>query len=272
MGPEVAVARVNGKGATATYLYGLAQRARAPVLTRAPRGLPAMGRPRAVAAGDGLWLVVADAPLARYGAAPVEARLRDLDWVAACATAHEAVVEFVSRSATTIPLKLFTIFNSDERALAHIRRLRPAIDRVLGRVAGRQEWGVRIRLDDAAARRRHMERARKTTADVTSGTRFLVLKKEQQQAVREALARGREDVDAAFEDLARAADDARRRPPDSVEGGTRLVLDAAFLLVPGRLARFKKVARDVAARLGEHGYELTLSGPWPPYNFVGGVA
>jgi len=49
------------------------------------------------------------------------------------------------------------------------------------------------------------------------------------------------------------------------------VLDAAFLLAPSRLARFKKVARATAARLARHGYELTLSGPWPPYNFVAGV-
>jgi hypothetical protein len=162
-------------------------------------------------------------------------------------------VEFAARGATTVPLKLFTLFNGDERAVAHIRRLRPTIDRVLDRVAGRQEWGVRLRLDEVAARRRHVERARRVT-------------------VREALARGREDVDAAFESLANVADDARRRPPDSVEGAARLVLDAVFLLAPRRLARFKKVARATATRLGRHGYELTLSGPWPPYNFVGGVA
>jgi hypothetical protein len=262
---------VTGKAEMATYVYGLVQRSRAPVLTRMPRGLPGTGRVRALDAGDGLWLVVADAPLSRYASAPLEAHLRDLDWVASCAAAHEAVVEFAARAATTIPLKLFTLFNGDERAVEHIRRLRPTIDRVLGRVAGRQEWGVRVHLHEAKARRRRVESARRATAGVSSGTRFLVLKKEQQQAVREALARGREDVEAAFESLAGVSDDARRRPPDAVEGAARLVLDAAFLLTPARLGRFKKLARATAARLARHGYELTLSGPWPPYNFVAGV-
>jgi hypothetical protein len=255
----------------ATYVYCLVQRRGAPVLTRAPRGLPGTGRVRALDAGDGLWLMVGDAPLARYGNVSLEARLRDLEWVASCAAAHEAVVEFAARAATTIPLKLFTLFNGDERAVEHIRRMRPAIDRVLGRVAGRQEWGVRVRLDEVKAQRRRVASARRATAGVSSGTRFLVLKKEQQQAVREALARGREDVEAAFESLAGASDDARRRPPDTVEGAARLVLDAAFLLTPTRLARFKKMARAIATRLARHGYELTLSGPWPPYNFVAGV-
>ena len=262
---------MSDKDETATYVYCLVQRARAPVLTRAPRGLPGTGRLRVLDTGEGLWLVVAQAPLARYGSAPLEARLRDLEWVAACAAAHEAVVEFAARTVTTIPLKLFTLFNNDERAVEHIRRLRPTIDRVVGRVAGRQEWGVRVRLDETKARRRHVEAARRATAGISSGTRFLVLKKEQQQAVREALARGRDDVEEAFESLAGICDDARRRPPDAVEGAARLVLDAAFLLAPSRLARFKKVARATAARLARHGYELTLSGPWPPYNFVAGV-
>jgi Gas vesicle synthesis protein GvpL/GvpF len=262
---------VSDKEDTATYVYALVQRRRAPLLARPPRGLPSTGRLRALDAGHGLWLVVADAPLARYGEAPLEARLRDLEWVAACATAHEAVVEFAARTGTTVPLKLFTLFNGDDRAVEHIRRMRPTIERVLGRVAGRQEWGVRVRLDEAKARRQRLAGARRATAGVSTGTRFLVLKKEQQQAVREALARGREDVDAAFESLAGVADDARRRPPDNVEGASRLVLDAAFLLAPSRLARFKKAARATAARLARHGYDLTLSGPWPPYNFVAGV-
>lgn len=256
---------------TATYLYCVAHGKRAPALTRVPRGLPGTGRARAIDAGEELWIVVADAPLERYGAAPVEARLRDLDWVAACATAHEAVVEHVSKAATTIPLKLFTLFTSDERAVAHIAKLRPAIDRAVARVAGRQEWGIRVHLDEARARRVQRERATKATAGVTSGTRFLMLKKQEQQAVKEALARGRADVDATFEALAQAADDARRRQPDNVDG-TRLVLDAAFLLPPRRVTAFKRTARERATRLAQHGYTLTLSGPWPPYNFVGDTA
>jgi hypothetical protein len=262
---------VKDDGATVTYVYCLVQRARAPRLTRAPRGLPGTGPVRALAAGNGLWLVVADAPLSRYGSGPVEARLRDLEWVAACAAAHEAVVEFAARSAATIPLKLFTLFNGDERAVEHIDRMRPTVDRVLSRVAGRQEWGVRVRLDDVQARRRGVATAQRATRGMTSGTRFLMVKKQQHAAVREALARGRDDVEAAFESLADLSDDTRRRPPDTVDGAAHLVLDAAFLLAPTRLARFKKVARATATRLARHGYELTLSGPWPPYNFVTGV-
>ena len=112
-----------------------------------------MGAPRAVAVAPGLWLVVADAPLDRYGAVAIDRRLHDLDWVSACALAHEAMVEHVARLGTVVPMKLFTLFTTDARALAHVRRRRRALAQVIRRIAGRQEWGVRIRAEATAARR-----------------------------------------------------------------------------------------------------------------------
>ena len=271
MGAEVGVTASSARE-SATYLYCVVPRERAPALRRAPRGLPGTGPVRAIDAGGGLWLVAADAPLARYGTDAVERGLKDLDWVSACALAHEAVIEYCARGSTALPMKLFTIFSTDERALAHIARLRPGLGRIVKAVAGREEWGVRIRLDAGEARARVRERAAKVSGDASSGTRFLLIKKQEQQAVRDALEQGRSGVDSAYETLASLADDARRRPPDAGEVGARLVLDAAFLVAPARLPRFKAAAKKAAHGLSRHGYALTLSGPWPPYNFVTGLA
>ena len=53
---------------------------------------------------------------------------------------------------------------------------------------------------------------------------------------------------------------------------SRLLLDAAFLVAHARRASFRAAAERAAARLGRDGYDLTLTGPWPPYNFVGDPA
>ena len=42
---------------TATYLYCLVHSPREPSLRDAPAGLPGAGRPRAIDAGGGLWLL-----------------------------------------------------------------------------------------------------------------------------------------------------------------------------------------------------------------------
>jgi hypothetical protein len=233
---------------------------------RLPAGLPETAAPRALELDAGLWLVVGDAPRAHYATGAIARRLRDLDWVAACAAAHEAVVEHAGRAGTVVPLKLFTLFDSEARARAHILGLRPALARALERIAGCEEWSIRVRLHVGRlqqARRRATGRA----APPASGAAFLRHKLQERETAHRLTRLGRRDVEAAFERLADAAADVRRRPPAAVDG-VRLVLDAAFLVARGRLARFKALARAAGRRLRGSGYELTLSGPWPAYHFV----
>src|SRR5688500_13572505 len=66
----------------AVYLYVLVRSDRRPSLAGAPAGLPGTGPLRIIEAGPRLWLVAADAPLARYGEEPIARGLKDLDWVA----------------------------------------------------------------------------------------------------------------------------------------------------------------------------------------------
>ena len=75
-------------------------------------------------------------------------------------------------------------------------------------------------------------------------------------------------ADGAFEALAAVARDARRRD-DAPEGAAAPpLLDAAFLVPAGRRARFKSLTRRLAAGSAKAGADMTLSGPWPAYNFV----
>jgi Gas vesicle synthesis protein GvpL/GvpF len=252
---------------TATYLYCLVHADRQPSVARAPRGLPGTGGLRVLPAGEKLWLVAADAPLARYGSGPVERGLRDLEWVAVRGAAHARVVEHFARRLTTLPMKLFTLFTGDERAVAHVRGTEARVRRVLARVEGCEEWGVRVRLDPALARRRAQRRLPPSAPPRRAGTRFLLAKKRQLDAAREVLREGRAAVEEVFEALAALAAATRRRPATELDG-SRLVLDVALLVDAGRLRPFKHAVRRAASTLAARGYRLTLTGPWPAYNFV----
>jgi hypothetical protein len=221
-----------------------------------------MARPRALRVATDLWLVVADAPLSRYGSAQIEAGLRDLDWVSRCALAHEAVVEHVARTgATVLPMKMFTLFATDARALAHINRLKKKIDGLIQRIAGRQEWGLRVTLDERRAV------ARAGNGGPTSGTAFLLQKKAEKDAARRLAVRAREEADRLFDHLAGHAEAARRRSP-TADTPPRLLLEAAFLVPVARARVFRAETARRARALAPDGYDLSLSGPWPPYSFV----
>jgi Gas vesicle synthesis protein GvpL/GvpF len=175
-------------------------------------------------------------------------------------------VEHFARRLTTLPMKLFTLFTSDARAVEHITEDAARVRRVLARVAGHEEWGVRVRLDPRLARRR-VRRAPRPTGH-SAGTRFLRAKKEALDVAREVVREGRAAVEEAFEDLAGLAGATRRRPAGELSG-TRLVLDAALLVPGSQVTRFKRRVRKTAAALATRGYRMSVTGPWPAYNFVG---
>jgi hypothetical protein len=126
------------KRATAVYLYCVVRAGRAPLLARVRGGIPGATRPRAHRLAGSLWLITADVPLDVYGPRPLEARLRDLEWVSEVAIAHEAVVERFSRArgAVVIPTKLFTMFSSLEKAIEEVGEGRATIERAMTHIAG----------------------------------------------------------------------------------------------------------------------------------------
>jgi hypothetical protein len=251
--------------ASATYLYCAVQSARDPVRgakTRPPRGVPGAGPVRALRAGGGVWLVAASAPLDRYAADVIDAHLADLDWVSRCAVAHDAVVEHFARRAPVIPMKLFTLFTTEARALAHVGRRRRKLDRLFARVADRDEWGVRLLLDE----RRALASNGPLTA--ASGTEFLAKKKAARDARQRVVGTALDEADRLFEALTRVADDSRRRTPPVEGPASRMVLDAAFLVARGEARRFRAAATAASRALRPRGLEMSLTGPWPPYHFV----
>jgi hypothetical protein len=227
-----------------------------------------MGAPRVVDAGSSLWLIAADAPLSLYGEPAIEEGLRKLQWVAGHAVAHEQVVEHFAGAGTVIPMKLFTLFANDRRALAYIRKMRKRLEGVIERVTGCQEWGVRIRFHKARAAGAARRAAKPPARTASTGTQFLLLKKQKQDLARRLQERVSAEAESAYQELARCGEDARRFPSAPGQAPGPLVLDAAFLVPLKKEKRFQGAVQRLTARMA-HSCDVTLTGPWPPYNFIG---
>ena len=254
------------KGSTAVYLYCVVRAARRPVLARVPAGLPGGTRPAAHRLAASLWLITADVPLDTYGPAHLESRLRDLDWVSQIALAHEALVEHFSRStgAVVVPMRLFTMFSSMDKAVADLAAGQAAIERAMRHIAGSEEWGVRIARRPGVA-----APVSGKTARPSSGAAFLAGKKEVRDASARIRAASLAAAETAFDRLSRHARDAQQRPRRQEPGSNPPILEAAFLVTVGSRARFKAEVKRQAVLCAAAGADMTLTGPWPAYNFVG---
>lgn len=258
---------------SATYVYCIVKSERPPRPSgaRAPKGLAGATKPRLLDAGDGYQLLVSDAPLALYDAGEIDAKLRDLDWVGGRAAEHEAVVEHAASLGTVIPMKLFTLFASDDRAALHVRKMKRSLDRVVERISGCEEWGLRIMFDEARAARTSADaRALRQKKAAASGREFLLRKKALDEERRLSGARGAAEVDDLYERLAKRARSAHRRAAPTRELAGRVLLDAVFLVPKASVKEIKSTVASSAKKLVPEGFDLTLTGPWPAYSFIGG--
>lgn len=250
--------------ATAIYVYCIVRGAKRRARARVPPGLPGSSTSSLVPVSPSVSLVVGEVPLELYGAEQLERSLSDLDWVGTAAVAHEAVVEhFVRQSGVTvIPMKLFTMFSSQVRAVAEMKRRGRELDEVFARLHGCEEWGVRV------AGRRATPRTKRPPDVPVSGTAFLSARKQVRDQAREDIRLAAEAAEAAYDMLAAHARDSRRRDDVPDAASAPPLLDAAFLIPLSSRARFRAAARRAAAACAQVGAAMTLSGPWPAYNFV----
>lgn len=250
---------------TLTYVYCLVRSARRPVLRGAPAGINGGGALRLLSGGDGLWLVASSVPEKAYGEAALQRGLQNLDWVGRRALEHEAVVEHFLTAPAVLPMQLFTMFMTDERAVEHVTRDRRRIAGILKRIEGKVEWGLRLTWDEQGVRRQ-VEHAHARPA---SGVDYLARKRDLLDVNRVQLAGARAEADRVYKAMARAASAAHRRgATEQAAPGSRLLLDAAFLVPRRQAGAFRTALRRQTKALGPAGVVAALTGPWPPYNFI----
>ncbi|HEX6362535.1 MAG TPA: GvpL/GvpF family gas vesicle protein [Albitalea sp.] len=258
--------------AALTYVYCLVRAPRRPSLRGVPAAMPGGEAVRLLDAGDTTWLVVSSVPEHDYGEAALERGLQNLDWVGRRALAHEAVVEHFLDAPALLPMQLFALFTADERAVAHVARDRRRINRILDRVERQHEWGLRLTWDGTAAREK-VEAAhgagKASGAGRASGKAYLARKRDLLDVNRSQLVAARAEANRLYRAMSREATAARRRTEtEKAAAGSRLLLDAAFLVPVKRASAFRAALRRNARKLEGSGVAVALTGPWPAYNFI----
>ena len=249
--------------ATLSYVFCLVRSARRPALRDTTEGMPGGRDLRAVESSGGLWAIVESVSESAYGEAALARGLQNLDWVAARAVAHERVIESFLSASALLPMQLFTLFTSDERVVEYVRAERARIVRILKRVENKVEFGVRLTWNATALQ----ERASK--GSVRTGTEFLARKRDILDVNRTGVAAARKAADRAYKDIGRQALGSHRRTSlERAAPGSRLLLDAAFLVATSKSGAFKAAVRQQTRELRGTGISIVLSGPWPAYNFI----
>ncbi|WP_188193267.1 GvpL/GvpF family gas vesicle protein [Nonomuraea sp. SYSU D8015] len=243
-----------------TYLYAVAlDEDAAPA-----EGLTGVaGEPVRAIAHAGLVAYVSAVPLSEFGEEPLRQSLEDMDWLGETARAHHRVVEAVAAKAPTAPVRLVTVYNDEAQIRALLERRRDDFVRLLSRVAGRREWGVKVYVAPSAP----PPAAAEPAAHSSPGTAYLKKRQASLHTREEAWRQGVERAERIHDVLSSVAVAGHRhRPQDPQLSGREewMVLNGAYLVDEGRAEEFGRVVEGLR---GE-GIDVELTGPWAPYSFT----
>jgi Gas vesicle synthesis protein GvpL/GvpF len=227
----------------------------------------------------GLAALVSRVPRAEFGEEPLRENLNDLGWLERVARAHEAVLDQTLGAATIVPLRICTLYESEERVRQMLTRERASLTAALDELTGREEWGVKVLVDPdllaREARSRSEElRALEAEVDARGDGGAYMLRRRLEREVREL-------ADALAAELAEqvqsrlgvvALDGVTRSPQNPSLSGHEgsMVLNAAYLVDAERVDELRQLVVDLNAEYVALGARIELTGPWPPYNFVPG--
>ena len=231
-----------------------------------------------VEAGD-LAVLVSRVPLDEFGAAPLRENLNDLSWLERVARDHEAVLDRALAQSTIVPLRLCTIYESEESVRDMLEREHDALAHALQALAGRQEWGVKLIVDDDRladeARARSAEAAAlEDELGARTGGGAYMLRRRLERHVRDAVdALAAEVAEQVHSQLQDWTSDAVILPPQNPELSGhegRMLLNGAYLVDAERVQELNEQVAELEERHRALGARIELTGPWPPYNFVPG--
>ncbi|HEV2129682.1 MAG TPA: GvpL/GvpF family gas vesicle protein [Longimicrobiaceae bacterium] len=258
---------------TLTYLYGIVPED-APEPPAELAGIE--GAPVRLLRAYGVAAVVGDVADEVYAAEKLDARLADLAWVGERGVAHEIVLTWFADRGPVIPLSLFSLHQGEERITERLEQLAPRLGEILARLAGRREWGVKVRRIDATVAA-HLEllspRLRALAQEMEGappGRRFLLAKKRDAMRGEELRAVSADAARRVFEELEACAERSTRLPvvANAAEAERPLVLHGAFLVAEAEFPAFQQRLSDAAHRYGSLGFDFEFTGPWPAYHFA----
>jgi len=194
--------------------------------------------------------------LAEFDEAALPQRLADAAWLEEKIRAHEQVLESALAVGPVVPCRFCTVYRDEHELRRFLADRADVLSSALERLQGRVELGVKAFATAAAPSQ---------AGEAESGRAYLEARRREKQA--------REEL---RETRAAIAHDLHRRLVAAAEDGVLLDLqsrelsgrDAEMIFNGSYLVSDRARFEDALAEAAPEGFDLELTGPWPPYNFV----
>ena len=237
------------------YLYGVSQRPKDAVPEVAAEGIDGAAAMEAVAYQGYLCWV------SRVSRAEFADRLREqmenLEWLASAGLRHQRAVSAIAERFTILPARFGTVFLSEGSLAQHLRDHKKNMPRVFKRLAGADEWGIKV----FETAKPEIMAASEVPA---SGREYLKRKAESLQPKR-GVGHG-DEMRGLIRELSSLSEDSSPGGKASLRQ-PGLLWHGSFLVKRKDRKKLQTVLEKYAAKWQDK-WRIDCSGPWPPYSFV----
>jgi hypothetical protein len=262
----------------ALYVYGVI--AAEPEPTASVTGVDGAHPVITVREGD-LAAVASHVAVEEFGEARLREHLADMGWVEATARAHEEVLDHTRAQVTVIPMRMCTVYRTEEGLREMLRREAVALREALSHLEGKVEVGVKVFADRVRA---EAEAAQATVEEPEAGApqaeapgrgaAYLERRRRERDRVDAADRRLEEAAAEIHERLCAVAADGLVAPPQRPEASGHtgeMILNGVYLVEVDALEAFRTDVAELREAFAAAALELEMTGPWPAYNFVPGT-
>ena len=213
----------------------------------------------------GFDVILSRVPIERFTGAEAEQRLADLEWLVPRAQAHDRVIARAMDRATVFPLTFGTLFSSLPAMALEAATRRRALLGFFERMAGREEWSVKVSMDRERAIAARMQALYPEGGEAPTGGRGYLLKQRRRGEAEQAIGPWlRGQLGCLDESLRPSCETLLIRPPrDDV------VANRACLVARDHTSSFFEAIERSRESFTRQGLDLHCSGPWPLYSFCG---
>jgi hypothetical protein len=222
--------------------------------------------------------VVSGVDLSKFNAKTIKDRFQgDAKWAEKNIKRHHEVIVEANKAGAVIPMKFGTFYKTKKSLEAMLKKYYRKFKSLLGRLKDKQEWGVKGYLeykkfaDLLKTKNKKIKELEKKRVSVPEGMKWYVDRKGDELIAGQIEYEVEEELKRIVDKLEKQAEEIRLNdllPKELSEPGKDMILNVACLVRNDALKKFKAMFQELEKECAAPGITLTMSGPWPSYNFV----
>ena len=226
---------------------------------------------------DDLYVIVKYVSGDEFSEENLKKNIADIQWLETNAREHIMVIGKIMEQNTVIPFNFGTIYQSEESLKKFITDYSGSLAENLLHLEWKEEWAVKIYVNRKALTEQIDELSEEAAAlekqiMASSPGKAFLLKRKKTDLIENEMDRlcknyGQEYYNE-FKNLSVSTCLNNLIPKDFTGREDTMILNATLLVSKDRTIELITVVRNIKNKHTDHGFDMEITGPWPPYSFV----